>query len=235
MTFSLLVRDPETGELGGAAATGSLCVGGWVLRGRLGAGMSASQGAAPSTFWGEDVLNLMGEGTAAAEALSAVVGPDEGRDWRQLACLDPAGLTSAHSGSRNGDQKGHICQRDAVASGNILASLGTLETLLGTYADTSGPMSARLLAALTAAQAKGGDSRGLKSAALLVLGPDRPPLTLRVDLAGDPLSALADLHQAATTGPYAAWTKAVPVARDRMRADWSIIESDGPEPVSQKT
>ena len=59
MTFSLLARDPATGAIGGAAATGSLCVGGWVLRGSLAGGMSASQGKAPSTFWGEDVLAMM--------------------------------------------------------------------------------------------------------------------------------------------------------------------------------
>ena len=60
MTYSILARDPETGAFGGAAATGSLCVGGWVLRGRAGVGISASQGASPSTLWGEEALVRLG-------------------------------------------------------------------------------------------------------------------------------------------------------------------------------
>lgn len=226
MTFSLLVRDPDTGALGGAAATGSLCVGGWVLRGRLGAGMSASQGAAPSTFWGEAVLDRMADGDRAEAALKSVVEPDSGRDWRQLACLDPEGYTAAHSGAKNGAQRGELCLRDRVASGNILSGLETLDRLIEVYDVTDGPMSARLLAALMAAQGAGGDSRGLKSAALLVLTRDRPPLTLRVDWAEDPLEALAELHERATGGPYARWTHAVPVADDPYRADQGIIDSD---------
>ena len=75
MTFSLLARDPETGAIGGAAATGSLCVGGWVLRGNLAGGMSASQGMAPSTFWGEDVLDFMAAGNPAKKAIEAVTRP----------------------------------------------------------------------------------------------------------------------------------------------------------------
>ena len=66
MTFSLLVHDRATGTFGGAAATGSLCVGGWVLRGTVDSGLSASQGTAPSTFWGEDALTAMRGGESAA-------------------------------------------------------------------------------------------------------------------------------------------------------------------------
>ncbi|WP_284266457.1 DUF1028 domain-containing protein, partial [Roseicyclus amphidinii] len=76
MTISILAIDEKTGRLGGAAATGSLCVGGWVLRGGAESGMSASQGTAPSTLWGEDVLARMAGGLGAAEAVAAVTGPD---------------------------------------------------------------------------------------------------------------------------------------------------------------
>ncbi|MEO8243520.1 MAG: DUF1028 domain-containing protein [bacterium] len=226
MTFSLLVRDPATGAFGGAAATGSLCVGGWVLRGNLGAGLSASQGAAPSTFWGEDVLTRMAAGAVAEAALAAVTAPDPGRDWRQLACLDPLGRTAAHSGPQNGAARGHVCQTNRVASGNMLTSLDSLDGLLAAYEAATGPMSARLLAALIATQQDGGDQRGLKSAALLVLHPDCPPLSLRVDWSPDPLAALHDLHHRATTGDYAKWTHAVPVETDRHRADPQILDND---------
>ncbi|KKM04073.1 hypothetical protein LCGC14_1767880, partial [marine sediment metagenome] len=89
MTFSILARDEKTGMLGGAAATGSLCVGGWVLRGGADRGLSASQGTAPSTLWGEDVLTLMQGGVAAATAVARVTGHDTGAAHRQLAALDP--------------------------------------------------------------------------------------------------------------------------------------------------
>jgi uncharacterized Ntn-hydrolase superfamily protein len=226
MTFSLLVRDPVTGALGGAAATGSLCVGGWVLRGRLGAGLSASQGAAPSTFWGEEVLGLMQAGASAQTAVQTVTAPDPGRDWRQLACLDPQGGTAAHSGCRNNDARGHLCLQDRVASGNILKGLETLDLLIDSYDAATGPVSARLIAAMIAAQARSGDRRGLQSAALLVLQPDQPPLNLRVDWAEDPLAALSHLHARATSGDYAAWTRAVPVSTDRHRADAGILNAD---------
>ena len=68
MTISVLAIDEKTGRIGGAAATGSLCVGGWVLRGHADSGMSASQGTAPSTLWGEEVLVRMSAGAAAADA-----------------------------------------------------------------------------------------------------------------------------------------------------------------------
>ena len=70
MTFSILANDPDTGDIGGAAATGSLCVGGWVLRADPRAGASASQGAAPSTFWGEDVLTQMRAGVPTGRAVA---------------------------------------------------------------------------------------------------------------------------------------------------------------------
>jgi len=226
MTFSLLIRDGKTGTLAGAAATGSLCVGGWVLRGRLGAGLSASQGAAPSTFWGESVLDRMAAGEPAEQAVAGVTGPDANRDWRQLSALDPAGGTAGHSGRENSPLCAHIALPGRVAAGNILAGEEVLHALLDGFETSSGDPGARLIAALRAAQETGGDTRGLKSAALLVLQPERPPLTLRIDLSADPLTDLETLFIAATTGSYAAWTHAVPVLSDPWRADRALIRAD---------
>lgn len=227
MTFSLLVRDPETGEIGGAAATGSYCVGGWVLRGRFDSGLSASQGAAPSTFWGDEALDRMRMGAGAPEALEAVVGADGNREWRQLTMLDLQGNTAAHSGDRNGDWHGHITRPGLVAAGNILAGPHVLERLEETFRGTSSGMGGRLIAALQAAQEAGGDRRGLKSAALLVLAPDRPPMSLRIDMSPVPLDDLARLAAAcqdrSTPGNYAHWTDAVPVPVDPLRADPDIL------------
>lgn len=218
MTFSILVRDRETGAIGGAAATGSLCVGGWVLRGNLLAGMSASQGASPSTLWGEDVLAAMQGGADAATAVEEITQADAGRAYRQLAALDLEGGTGAFTGKKNTPEMGSHAFSGGIASGNMLAGLGVLEKMAGAFQAASGALSERLLAALRAAESAGGDSRGLFSAALLVLHPDRAPLTLRVDYHPDnPIGALTDLHGRATTGDYAYWARKVPVLNDRDR------------------
>lgn len=218
MTFSILARDPETGSIGGAAATGSLCVGGWVLRGDLAAGMSASQGAAPSTLWGEDVLHMMRNGAGAEQAVDRVTSDDKGRDYRQLAALDLSGQTGAFTGASNEPEKGSLGFADGIVSGNMLTSTGVLDAMADRFLHTRGGFDHRLLSALHAAAQEGGDYRGLLSAALLVLHPGKPPLTLRIDYhPDDPIGALRDLHVRATTGSYAKWTDQVPTARDRQR------------------
>lgn len=218
MTFSILVQDAESGAIGGAAATGSLCVGGWVLRGRLGAGMSASQGAAPSVFWGDDVLDELARGKSAPQAVAAVTGADQGRDWRQLSALDLAGRGAVFTGAQNTPETGERIFDGGVAAGNMLASAGVVDALAEGFAAAAGPFPARLIAALRAAEAAGSDMRGLMSAALLVLAPDAAPLTLRIDHHdSDPIGALEALHARATTGDYAAWARRVPNPADPER------------------
>jgi uncharacterized Ntn-hydrolase superfamily protein len=219
MTYSILARDPKTGAIGGAATTGSLCVGGWVLRGAPGAGMSASQGSAPSTFWGEEVLALMRDGQAAARAVAELTRADPGRDHRQLAALDPQGGTGHFTGAESLPVCGAAQADQAVAAGNLLGAEGVPEAVLTGFAEATGTFSGRLLAALRAGQVAGGDARGLLSAALLVFEPGRPPLTLRVDLSDDPLAALDALHVRATSGSYHEWTYWVPVPEDRFRTE----------------
>jgi uncharacterized Ntn-hydrolase superfamily protein len=86
------------------------------------------------------------------------------------------------------------------------------------YAASHYPFERRLLEALTAAQSAGSDFRGLLSAAMLVLHPDRPPLTLRIDYhPNDPVTALEQLYQKATSGDYDDWARQVPVLSDRER------------------
>lgn len=210
MTFSILVQDAETGAIGGAAATGSLCVGGWVLRGDIDAGMSASQGAAPSTFWGEDVLRAMRNGASATEAVTRVTAPDSGREWRQLATLDLAGGTGAFTGKHNEPARGSHVFSGGIAAGNVLSGPSVLSAMAEAFAGASGSIAERLMAALDAAETSGGDSRGLMSAALLVLRRDAPPLNLRIDHAAAPLPALRALHARTTSGDYHDWTTQVP-------------------------
>jgi uncharacterized Ntn-hydrolase superfamily protein len=217
MTFSILAQDLSSGAIGGAAATGALCVGGWVLRGDSRAGISASQGAAPSTIWGEDSLEMMRQGRSANEALTDLVGADRGREWRQLALLDRAGGTACHTGARNTDWKGVLAGPGFVVSGNMLAGPQVLEALRDAYVHATGSFAQRLLAALSAAEAAGGDIRGLHSAALLVVSDDTPPLSLRVDWSEAPVDALHDLYRRSQSGDYAAWLPTVPTRNDPER------------------
>ncbi|WP_102225996.1 DUF1028 domain-containing protein [Acidimangrovimonas sediminis] len=211
MTFSILARDGETGALGGAAATGSLCVGGWVLRGDIRAGMSASQGAAPSTMWGEDVLAGMRLGRSAGEVVADVTGADTGREWRQLSALDQIGRTGVFSGQSNTPVIAAHEFDGGVVAGNMLANDSVPRAAAEGYLSASGSFAERLLAGLMAGRAAGSDSRGLLSAALLVVRRDAAPLTLRIDYhPEDPLDALAALLKRATSGEYAAWAAQVP-------------------------
>ncbi|MGI3171529.1 DUF1028 domain-containing protein [Pseudooceanicola sp. C21-150M6] len=218
MTFSILAYDAETGRFGAGAATGSLCVGGWVLRGTLASGMSASQGTAPSTVWGETVLDHMKQGLSASDAVEKVTSADKGRAYRQLAAIDPRGTTSAFTGGESVPACGHRAAENVIVSGNMLASEAVLEAILDTFLTTEDRFDKRILAALNAGEAAGSDSRGLMSAALLMIGYDMPPLTLRVDYSETPLEDLRKLHLRATKGAYAEWMHLVPTIQTPDRA-----------------
>jgi uncharacterized Ntn-hydrolase superfamily protein len=210
MTFSILARDPASGAIGGAAATGSLCVGGWVLRGDVRAGMSASQGYCPSTLWGEAALSALRSGESAAEAVARITTADPGRGQRQLSALGLSGPGAAFTGDANVAATAERSFDGGIATGNMLAHTGVIDALVEAYLGASGDFALRLLTGLRAAAAAGGDSRGLLSAALLILAEDRAPVTLRVDWSLTPLDALEELHMRATRGPYAEWSTQVP-------------------------
>lgn len=210
MTFSLLARDLRSGALCGAAATGNLCVGGWVLRGDSRGGLTASQGMAPSHLWGEDALAAMCAGMTAEQAVAQVTAPDRGRDARQLSAIDTGGRSAAFTGAANTDWKGALVAPDLVLAGNMLSGAVVLRAAREAWAACTGAAPDRLLAALAAGQAAGGDSRGLMSAAILIVARDAPPLSLRVDWAEDPVAALTDLVARTRASDYARWLASVP-------------------------
>lgn len=222
MTFSVLLRDEETGTLAAAAATGSLCVGGWVLRGDIEAGLVASQGTAPSTFWRDDALRQMFDGASADAVVDSVTTGDPGRVHRQLTALDRSGATAGFTGADSVPFARHQCVPGLVVAGNMLAGPEVLTALASAARAPIPDPVRRLLSALRAAERAGGDRRGLLSAALLVLRPDQPPLDLRIDHADDPIGALAALVERAATPPYSSWLGEVPVLDDRHRAPRTI-------------
>ena len=210
MTFSILARDAQTNTTGAAAATGNLCVGGWVLRGDSRAGITASQGLEPSTPWGEDALELMRDGMSARAAVARVTNADSRRARRQLGAIDTAGATDVFTGDENTPHFGALAGEGFVVLGNMLAGAEVLEKLRDGFLKGAGAFSERLLRGLSAAADAGGDTRGLRSAALLVVSDAAAPLTLRVDWSDEPLSALRDLHERARAAEYARWLTRLP-------------------------
>lgn len=210
MTISILARDPHSGTIGGAAATGSLCVGGWVLRGHPDAGMSASQGLSPSTLWGENALAEMRSGCAAANAIERVTSVDRGRDSRQLSAIDIHGRTAGFTGSANVAAAGVRFGENVVVAGNMLASEAVLDAAMTGFMERGGDLASRFMAALEAAAKSGGDMRGLRSAALLVVSRSMAPLDLRIDYSPTPIDQLRDLLERSQTPPYSDWIKVVP-------------------------
>jgi len=218
MTFSILSQDPDTGALGGAAATGNLCVGGWVLRGDAIVGMSASQGTAPSTLWGEAVIAAMRAGATAQQAVASVTARDRGHNHRQLSAIDKHGNTASYSGSANIPIVGSRCFEHGIVAGNMLANDAVLDAMQRAYLAPPKPLAERLLNALYAAQTTGGDQRGLFSAALLIVSTDAPPLDLRIDDSPDPIAALDKLYQKTQSGAYAEWLRQLPTLSDPERS-----------------
>jgi uncharacterized Ntn-hydrolase superfamily protein len=214
MTFSILVRDPETGAMGGAAATGNLCVGGWVLRGDVRAGLSASQGKTPSTLWGEDVLDRMRKGLGAENAVVAVVSADHGRETRQLLALDNGGRTAAFTGDENVSEVSELIFLNMVVGGNMLGNRAVIEACRLGYVNSSGTMAARLLVALEHGASAGGDLRGLQSAAILVVSEQAPPVDLRIDHSETPLRDLGQLVARAESDTYRKWCNTLPTRHD---------------------
>jgi len=233
MTFSILAYDQKTGAYGGAAATGSLCVGGWVLRGNPDAGMSASQGTSPSTLWGDAVLDLMRSGVPAHKAVQDVATPDTGRDHRQLTAVDPAGGVAGFTGDRSVPVAHSLSESHVIVAGNMLGNASVLQAILRGYHTSGGPFAERLMAGLNAGQNAGGDSRGLQSAALLIVNRDAAPLTLRIDWSDDPLTQLGRLYCAANSEPYRSWRDQVPTL-NAPHADGAQPPRPGPQVIASR-
>ena len=210
MTFSLLAYDQSENIWCGAAATGNLCVGGWVLHGHARAGICASQGQTPSTIWADTLLDRQANGQSAERAVANIVADDEGRAFRQLAAIDLNGGFGVHSGSENQPYCGHLAEESVIASGNILAGPDVLRAMIDAYRQTTGHLWERLVAALRAGRDSGGDRRGLQSAALLAVGPAIAPISFRIDDSSHPIEELDALLKRGLESGYRQWVETVP-------------------------
>ena len=217
MTFSILARDPETGELGAAAATGNLAVGAWVLYAEPDAGLVASQGFSTSTIWGSQALQLLAIGTAPDRVVDKLTGADAGRDFRQMTVMDLQGNTAGWTGTKNADTKGQDLSPDLAVAGNWLANDTVLPALKSVFLNSGGSLAGRLLHAMGAASQAGGDARGLQSAAIRVVSPSSPPLDLRVDHSLTPLTDLTELFERTKNEDYRSFLDRVPTTDSPQR------------------
>jgi uncharacterized Ntn-hydrolase superfamily protein len=167
MTFSIVARDPETGDFGVAVASKFLAAGSVVSHARAGVGGIATQALANYSY-GPDGLQLLADGLSAYEAIARLTAADEGRDHRQLGIVDTNGGAATYTGKACIDWAGGRTADGVAVQGNILAGPSVVDAMLDAYLAPGLPFPERLVAALKAADEQGGDRRGRQSAAVLV-------------------------------------------------------------------
>jgi uncharacterized Ntn-hydrolase superfamily protein len=196
MTWSIIARDKETGQFGIAVATRFFAVGARVPHIAAGIGGIATQ-ALVNPYYGIDGLKLLHKGRSPSDIVETLIAADDGRASRQLHIMDAGGRIASFTGSDCVDWCGHIEGNGFSIAGNMLAGARVLDDTAAAYiANQSLPFAQRLIMAMRAGEAAGGDKRGKQSAALLIHDRDEwSALDLRVDDHADPLAELERLEQ----------------------------------------
>jgi uncharacterized Ntn-hydrolase superfamily protein len=196
MTWSIIACDKATGQIGIAVATRFFAVGARVPHIAAGLGAVATQ-ALVNPYYGIDGIKLLRERKRPREIIDILLAPDSGRETRQLHVVDAEGRIAAHTGKECVDWCGHLAGDGFSIAGNMLAGAAVLDETAKAYvANASLPFARRLLAAMRAGEAAGGDKRGKQSAALLIHTEEEwSALDLRVDDHADPLSELERLER----------------------------------------
>lgn len=229
-TYSIVARDPVTGELGVAVQSHWFAVGNGVLWAEPGVGAVATQSFAEPEYGRRGLEQLRG-GAAAPDALAGLVAEDPGRAVRQVGMVDASGRASAHTGASCIAFAGHHVGDGYAVQANLMANDRVVAAMANAYESTRGELADRLLAALEAAQEAGGDVRGCQSAAIRVVkgvASAKPThdvkVDLRVDDAADPLGelrrllALARVYDHMNAGDLAVAKGDVAAARDHYAA-----------------
>jgi uncharacterized Ntn-hydrolase superfamily protein len=175
-TFSIVARDPQTGDMGVAVQSHWFSVGSIVSWAEAGVGAVATQSFVDPGY-GLRGLGLMRDRTSAPEALRQLVARDPQPDGRQVAMIDTQGRVDAYTGKAAVAFAGHLVGDQFSVQANMMANVAVWPAMAEAYRKTSGDLADRMLAALDAAQAAGGDARGKQSAALVVVkakGTGRP-------------------------------------------------------------
>ncbi|HEX9463851.1 MAG TPA: DUF1028 domain-containing protein [Alphaproteobacteria bacterium] len=195
MTWSIVARHDRGTAFGVAIATRFFAVGALCAHARSGVGALATQ-ALVNPVYGRRGLDLLEQDIPPAEVVKSLTAPDQGRDHRQLHMIDRQGRSAAFTGSACIDWCGHVIRDEFSVAGNMLAGPRVIEDSAAAYeAAQALPFAERLLRALEAGQAAGGDKRGKQAAALLIYtSEDYPALDLRVDDHEEPLAELRRLY-----------------------------------------
>jgi uncharacterized Ntn-hydrolase superfamily protein len=227
MTWSIIARDSTTGCFGIAVATKFFASGARVPFISAGVGAIATQ-ALVNPFYGTKGLRLLRDGMAAEAVVKALVAGDEGRDHRQVHVIDAGGRIAAHTGAACIDWNGHIAGKGFSVAGNMLAGASVIDETANAYlANNALPFPRRLIAAMRAGEAAGGDKRGKQSAALLIYGEeDWSDLDLRVDDHVEPLAELERL-EGVSRERWMAFRRFLPNRHDPVgETDRSVIERE---------
>jgi uncharacterized Ntn-hydrolase superfamily protein len=194
VTWSIVARDAD-GAFGIAIASRFLAVGALCPHARSGVGALATQ-ALVNPLYGPRGLELLAAGRSAAEVVATLIAADAGRDHRQLHVHDARGGIAAHTGAQCIGWCGHQVHDGCSVAGNMLTGPEVLDATVSAYASGRDlPFGERLVAALAAGEAAGGDKRGKQAAALLIhAGEEYPALDLRVDDHAEPCTELARLY-----------------------------------------
>jgi uncharacterized Ntn-hydrolase superfamily protein len=195
MTWSILARDAD-GRFGVAIASRFFAVGALCVHTRRGVGALSTQ-ALMNPLYGPAGIALLAEGRPPAEVVATLTAADAGRAQRQLHVLDARGSAAAHTGDACIDWCGHQVFDDFSVAGNMLAGPQVLQATADAFVASAGqPLAERLLAAMAAGDAAGGDKRGKQAAALRIHGDeDYAELDLRVDDHAEPIAELQRLYQ----------------------------------------
>ena len=169
-TFSIVGRDPATGELGVAVQSRAFRAGAVVSYAKAGVGAIATQAAANQTY-GPRGLDLLELGLTPDEVVEHLTGSDPGRDRRQLAVIDDEGRVRAYTGSATSAWAGHVEGDNFSVQGNILAGEAVVRAMAEAFESSDGPLAFRLMDALDAGEAAGGDARGKQAGGVLVVKP----------------------------------------------------------------
>lgn len=167
-TYSIVARDPETGELGVAVQSHWFSVGTVVSWAEAGVGAVATQSLADPAY-GPLGLDLMRAGRSAQLSLDALLAGDEEREGRQVAFIHSTGAVAVHTGSGCIAEAGHIAGDQFSVQANMMANNTVWDAMANAYRTADGDLAERMLVALEAAEAEGGDIRGKQSASLLVV------------------------------------------------------------------
>ncbi len=194
MTFSIAARCSESGQFGVAVSSSSMAVGArcpWVLSG---AGAVSSQNITLPAL-GPEILSALHHGASVQGALDAALDRDEHRQYRQVTVIGRDGRTAAFSGARTLGVHHAVQGRDCVAAGNMLAGKPVIVAMVSAFENSRGPLAQRLILAMEAGLAQGGEAGPVHSAALKVVADCSWPLVdLRIDWADEaPLARLAEL------------------------------------------